>query len=190
MFCSKNFLIKTIVKKLQYLFVFIILTTSPLFAVNPNNPNAGIDFFQFGAFAWEVDTGTTRIIKAANADMFANTITPSVTLSDPTLYSFGPQVGVTDSKGAVAAWISINKTTGQRFLHASIYSGGVWTSNGQISSNTEDVLPDFTLKPSLNVYPITIVYRAIDLNTNQVVLRNLEGQYPPGGGWITYNIYP
>lgn len=168
-------------KNTGLIFLLILFFTGSLFAVNPNNPVGDNSLFGNPVNAWEVDTGITREIHAS-INGAASTV-----LSDPTMYSFGPKI-ITSLQQATVAWISINKTTGQRFLYAAFYSFG-WSFCGQISANTEDILPDIQLNEQPNFPAATIVYRAIDLNTNQVVIRS-RSSVLFDCSWPVTNIYP
>ncbi len=174
---------------LKCFILFILFATQSLNCVNGNNPQCASDFFSDGALAWEVDNGTTRIIRGAPVNFATNTISAGTTLSDTTKYSFAPQVSSSTSEGSTVAWITLDKVTGQRFIAVAIFAGGSWTQYGIVSLLTDDVLPNYTLKASLNGFPITIVYRAIDLNTNQVVLREINGNYQ-FGNFVVTNVYP
>ncbi len=159
------------------------MSTLGLHADNPNNPSMIWNDFPLNtALVFEVDSGTTRFIYGAVKTNLGGTFNlPATQLSDPSLYSFSPQVGIiTGGPNVVAAWISVDPITGKRAIYAISYqdpSGWMFPAT-LISDVTDDVLPDYKLSVAL-VFSnnMAVVWRTID-NSGNVVLKIRNGTFP------------
>lgn len=168
--------------------VLLLLCAQTLFADNPNNPSQ-VAYNDNGdaAVTFEVDTGTTRIIYGTAqiaGSSFTLPATDISTIAGLPLYSFGPKTVIArldGSPNAIAAWLSINTTTGITALYATSHQSPFnWTTPATLISDvTDDVLPDFNLSLSNTSSPdMSIVWRAVDTISGNVVLKVRNGSFP------------
>lgn len=175
-----------IFKNVYVFCLLLVLSTQSLFADNPNNPHAVWNDFPFNtALAFEVDTSTTRVIYGTTRSTVGGAFDlPAVALSDPTMYSFSPQVVIqTGGPSCVVAWISIPKTgplAGQSFIYALSYQEPLgWMFPATlISDPTDDVLPDYQLSLALLAFGnMALAWRTRD-TSNNVVIKIRSGTFP------------